>query len=84
MSSHFLNHLKSHLSDGSGTSVTCPYDDCDKSFSVRSSFSSHLSRKHRDTCTQNLSAAVVHNGEAEECHSFDKEVASGNDCIHIC
>jgi len=77
----FLNHLNFHFSDGSGISVPCPYDGCGKSFSIRSSFSSHISRKHRDTCTQNLAAAVLHDWAGEGCHVIEDVVDTGDDCI---
>lgn len=77
----FLNHLSSHFSDGSGTSVPCPYEECEKSFSVRSSFSSHLSRKHRDACAQNLAATVVNGGKAGESHVIDNCLDAGDNCI---
>lgn len=37
-------HLRFHIKDGK--KVTCPYDGCHKYFRVRSSFATHISRKH--------------------------------------
>ncbi|KAA0721578.1 hypothetical protein E1301_Tti023627 [Triplophysa tibetana] len=40
-----LSHLRSHLSKRE--LVCCPFEKCDKKFSLRSSFTAHVSRKHR-------------------------------------
>lgn len=40
-----MSHLKDHICEG--VSVTCPFDKCDKKFSRKSSFTSHISRCHR-------------------------------------
>ena len=40
----FVSHLCSHM-DGNDL-VLCPYDNCDKKYSNRSSFTSHLQYKH--------------------------------------
>ncbi|KAA0712544.1 hypothetical protein E1301_Tti019060 [Triplophysa tibetana] len=40
-----LAHLKHHLQEG--LEVTCPYNGCTKTFKVTSSFTSHLSRYHK-------------------------------------
>ena len=41
----FIKHLKLHLSKKE--EITCPYEGCKSTFRIKSSFSSHLSRKHR-------------------------------------
>lgn len=38
-------HLRLHIRNGK--SVTCPYDGCTNKFRVMSSFTAHVSRKHR-------------------------------------
>lgn len=43
--STLCEHLHWHIKDG--RKVSCPYTDCSKYFRVRSSFTSHLSRKHK-------------------------------------
>jgi len=45
-------HLKWHIRDGKA--VECPFPCCKKTFRVRSSFLSHISRKHseRDICRE--------------------------------
>ena len=55
----FTAHLKSHLADGSGTVVCCPYEGCSSSFKLKSSFTSHLSRKHRDMSSAHVAASVT-------------------------
>jgi len=40
-----LSHLRSHLAKGE--LVRCPFEKCDKNFSLRSSFTAHVSRNHR-------------------------------------
>ena len=52
----FLGHLRHHIQDN--VEVVCPFKDCAKSFSVKSSFSSHLSRIHRDWSASCISNAV--------------------------
>lgn len=37
-------HLKGHIKEG--VKIICPIDNCSANFTVKSSFSSHLSRKH--------------------------------------
>ena len=39
-----LKHLKQHIQDG--VTVKCPFEKCCKSFKLKSSFSSHVSRCH--------------------------------------
>ena len=56
----FLAHLRGHAEDG--IPVSCPFRGCEKSFSIKSSFSSHLSRKHRTWSLCLLSQSV---------HGFD-------------
>lgn len=43
--SDLLGNLKFHISERE--QVHCPFKNCDRSFSVKSSFTSHLSRKHK-------------------------------------
>jgi hypothetical protein len=60
-SAEYIAHIKSHFGDGSGFSVRCPFNNCGKSYSVKSSFTAHISRKHADTSAEILPApnAVV-------------------------
>ncbi len=48
----FYQHLKTHIREG--RSVSCPFQQCDKSFSVVSTFTAHVSRKHSDCSEVNL------------------------------
>ena len=50
-----LCHLKSHTSRREV--VHCPFKNCDKTFSVTSSFTAHLSRKHQNPTALHLSGA---------------------------
>lgn len=47
-----FSHLKSHIKDG--VEVTCPFRACGKKFKVKSTFSSHLSRTHRNNSVELL------------------------------
>lgn len=40
-----VSHLSSHIQEG--LTVTCPFDGCSKTFNVKTSFTSHISRYHR-------------------------------------
>lgn len=42
-----VTHLSGHIQGG--LSVTCPFGNCVKTFNVKTSFSSHISRCHRGT-----------------------------------
>ncbi|KAK6177818.1 hypothetical protein SNE40_015847 [Patella caerulea] len=53
----FTTHLKSHISYLEP--VDCPFVDCDTTFKIKSSFSSHLSRKHKLRKWKNLLPCYV-------------------------
>lgn len=53
-----LKHLKTHTKDG--LEIKCPFRDCDCSFTVSSSFDSHISRKHRSRRVDDLIDLVLH------------------------
>lgn len=40
-----LKHLKEHITTGS--TIICPFDNCAKYFSKKSTFSAHVSRNHK-------------------------------------
>lgn len=40
-----VSHLSGHIQES--VTVSCPFDGCSKTFNVKSSFSSHISRCHR-------------------------------------
>ena len=76
----FLAHLKNHILQK--LTISCPFKNCDKSFSVKSSFTAHISRCHRDRTSTSLSGAVLqsveHHREAtqEQC-TVNDELTSG-------
>ena len=51
-----VKHLKSHIKDGLETK--CPFRGCDRSFTVASSFASHVSRKHTSRRVEDLDDLV--------------------------
>ena len=51
------SHLKGHIS--SGVEVTCPFAHYKRQFSVKSSFSSHISRHHSKRQVEFLSESVL-------------------------
>lgn len=53
--SDLLGHLKFHISKRE--EVHCPFKNYDRSFSVKSSFTSHLSRKHKYSTALHVSGA---------------------------
>lgn len=48
-----LSHLKEHLVEG--RPVACPVTGCKSSFTLKSSFTAHMSRKHRDCSASTIS-----------------------------
>lgn len=56
--SSLCEHLKWHIRDGKA--VKCPFQSCKKIFRVRSSFLSHISRKHsaRDICGEDSAVGL--------------------------
>ena len=59
-------HLKQHILDN--ISVLCPFKECGKYFSVKSSFSSHISRSHRDKNIKLLSECIAKSVPMEISH----------------
>ena len=51
-----FTHLKSHIQDG--TEIACPFRGCDKKYSVQSSFSAHLSRKHKNCSIKHIVESI--------------------------
>lgn len=64
-------HLRSYIRDGK--KVYCPFDNCQKYFRVRSSFSAHISRKHSQVATAQMSSPSKISGapECELCFSTE-------------
>ncbi len=63
--SRFYQHLKTHIREG--RSISCPFQQCDKSFSVVSTFTAHVSRKHSDCLEVNLIDSVALPHGINEC-----------------
>uniref|UniRef100_A0A3B3RI04 C2H2-type domain-containing protein n=1 Tax=Paramormyrops kingsleyae TaxID=1676925 RepID=A0A3B3RI04_9TELE len=79
--STLCNHLQLHIKDGK--KVSCPYDNCTKYFRVCSSFSSHVSRKHkiRAPCTAaavSVSTASSVNSEMTQTFQTGLDGVSGD------
>jgi len=54
---HLFAHLRNHIS--CGIKVQCPFRHCTSTFTLKKSFSSHLSRWHKDWSNQYLSSVVT-------------------------
>jgi hypothetical protein len=52
----FISHIKDHIEKGE--EIECPFKSCSSTFKVKSSFSSHLSRKHKSCTVENLDVSV--------------------------
>ncbi|XP_072050318.1 LOW QUALITY PROTEIN: uncharacterized protein [Amphiura filiformis] len=52
-----LAHSKEHLTGG--LRVSCPFSQCDKLFNKKSSFSSHISRCHKNYCVQDVNPLYI-------------------------
>lgn len=55
-----LQHLKSHITQGN--EITCPFQGCGLKYRVKSSFSSHLSRRHKETTNRNVLPDLIVGG----------------------
>lgn len=53
----FYSHLRVHIRERK--EVACPFRNCDKRFKVQSSFSSHISRKHKKLSEKGLMDYIV-------------------------
>ena len=54
-----MSHLRDHID--SGLMIPCPFDPCGKQFDKKSSFSSHVSRYHKNYSIADVSEAFVSN-----------------------
>jgi hypothetical protein len=73
--SELKKHLNAHLTKKE--EIECPFQGCCSKFNVKSSFSSHLSRKHFDICEISLTSArnqVEIQGDAEPPQAAEPEV----------
>lgn len=69
-------HLGMHM--GSGKKVVCPYEGCSKSFRVRSSFTAHVSRKHRHPSRTQFVGVLSDNVTDE----VSRPTTSNDNCIN--
>lgn len=53
----FYSHLKVHIKEG--RTIVCPFKQCDKTFTVVSTFTSYLSRKHKRSEEGNLMDSII-------------------------
>lgn len=60
----FLTHLLNHIWEN--FSISCPFKNCDKLFTVKSSFTVHISQIHIYTNTYHLSFSVVQYAEQQD------------------
>ena len=51
-----LNHLKGHITEG--RKITCPFRACEKTFGVKSTFASHISRTHKKSLAGEIREVV--------------------------
>lgn len=66
--SSLCDHVKWHIRDGK--KITCPFPNCEKRFYVKSSFTSHISRKHKESLKNPVQ---VHNDVSDCRHDSDTE-----------
>lgn len=66
-----FKHLRKHIDEA--TSVQCPFDQCSKNFSTKKSFSSHISRYHRNNIVNDLPTGVVCSSNSD---IFDTGISS--------
>lgn len=52
-----ISHLKGHLQGG--RAVVCLFRECSKTFCVKSTFASHISRAHKNSSVDHLVSTVV-------------------------
>lgn len=55
--SQFLTHIRNHLKKHD--TVKCPFKDCELKTNVLSTFSSHITRKHKSQGFQDFSSSVT-------------------------
>lgn len=76
----FISHIKMHIKEG--RKVTCPFRQCGKVFTVISTFTSHLTRKHKEntgdlidsiTATPEASCAQIQDLDFQ----YDSQVDAG-------
>ncbi len=61
-----VSHLKSHITEGK--TVTCPFKHCDKKITEKSTFTSHMSRKHNDYAKESLVDSISNSISTSDCN----------------
>ncbi|CAB3983976.1 hypothetical protein BSL78_01180 [Paramuricea clavata] len=59
-----LGHLKEHIAHG--LEITCPFQGCTSSFTVKSSFTSHLSRRHKSVENRLITPELLINSQENQ------------------
>lgn len=59
----FLNNLKAHIQEG--RKITCPFRGCEKTFGVKSTFASHISRIHKNSSAEHRHEVVFQHTSQE-------------------
>lgn len=67
-----IAHLKEHISEG--REVSCPVKECTNVFTVKSSFTAHMSRKHKDFADCSISDMYREKATAESNASIGPQV----------
>lgn len=68
-----IRHLKDHIDEG--REIKCPFKSCVRTFCVKSTFASHISRTHKNDQPEHLHDAVLANPsqlECQPCTSLDE------------
>lgn len=61
----FIRHLKDHIDEG--RAIKCPFKSCERTFSVKSTFASHVSRIHKNSKPEHLHETVFANPSQHDC-----------------
>lgn len=70
-------HLRLHIRNGK--KVNCPFDGCSKYFRVRTSFATHISRKHREAYVAQPQDSQIQNKEHVQHHDDHEIIDPGLD-----
>ncbi|XP_035982662.1 uncharacterized protein LOC118557207 [Fundulus heteroclitus] len=75
-----ISHLKKHIEEG--RPVACPVKGCQNTFTVKSSFTAHMSRKHRTCAVDSVSDMYMQNVSQPSAASVHEDTPqSSNDAI---
>lgn len=77
----YVAHLKAHIKNG--LSVSCPFGNCTRNFTVISSFSSHLSRVHRQWKPCDISSSVLFMPDTQESDTQSVDSSFVADCSTV-